>query len=280
MSVDASANNPPLRPISITLLGCGKMGSAMLRLWLEQNLVSHAHVIKPSPLSEPFASAPNVSHSSGHDGKTPIDSDVFMIAVKPQMINEAISPVVPYISKESCILSVAAGKELDTLSSYFGGRQPIIRAMPNTPSAVGKGVSAAISNNVVSNEQHEKIDQLLKALGALYWIEDEPLMNAIAALSGSGPAYVYYMIEVLSKAGCSIGIPEQMSIDLARQTVVGSAALAERDSNIPASILRENVTSPGGSTLEALKILMDGRLEKIFDCALEAAKKRGEELNS
>jgi len=274
-----NSTNIPIRPISITLLGCGKMGSAMLRLWLEQNLVSHAHIFKPSPLSESFASAPNISYSSAHDGETLIDSDVFMIAVKPQMIDEIVSAIALHISKNCCVLSVAAGKEIKTLSNFFDNEQPIVRSIPNTPSAVGKGVSAAIANKHVSEEQLEKIDRLLGALGDLHWIKDEPLMNAIAALSGSGPAYIFYVIEVLSKAGCSIGIPKELSSALARQTVIGSAALAERDRNIPASVLRENVTSPGGSTLEALKILMDGRLEEIYKDALEAAKRRGKELN-
>jgi pyrroline-5-carboxylate reductase len=255
------------------------MGSSMLRLWIERGIISHAHIIKPSTLSEPFASYPNISYSATYDKKEPITSDIFMIAVKPQMLDKAMSPIAQYIPSECCVLSIAAGKEISTLSNYFSGKQPIVRIMPNTPSAIGKGVSAAIANEAISPKQREDVNTLLRVLGPLYWIDDEPLMNAIAALSGSGPAYVFYMIEVLSKAGRSIGIPEDISNALARQTVIGSAALAERDCDISTSTLRENVTSPGGSTLEALKILMDGRLESLFCDALYAAKKRGEELN-
>ncbi len=277
--MNASEGLPSIKPISVTLLGCGKMGSAMLRLWLDNSIISHANIIKPSPLSEPFASAPNISYSSTHDDAHPIDSDIFMIAVKPQMFDKAIPRIARHLSPKCCVLSIAAGKELSTFSNYFSDEQSIVRVMPNTPSAIGKGVSAAIANEVTSQKQRGNVDTLLRALGSLYWIDDEPLMNAIAALSGSGPAYVFYMIEVLSKAGRSIGIPDDLSEALARQTVIGSAALAERDSGIPASTLRKNVTSPGGSTLEALKILMDGRLENLFGDALEAARKRGEELN-
>lgn len=277
--MNAPKSSLPSSPVSVTLLGCGKMGSSMLRLWLECDVISHAHIIKPSPLSEIFSSSPKISYGPAYDEKRPIISDMFMIAVKPQMLDEAISPIARHIPPECCVISIAAGKELSTLSNHFGNEQPIVRVMPNTPSAIGKGVSAAIANKATSQKQCEDVETLLGALGAFYWIGDEPLMNAISALSGSGPAYVFYMIEVLSKAGRSIGIPKKLSEDLARQTVIGSAALAERDGDIPASTLRENVTSPGGSTLEALEILMDGRLETLFCDALEAARKRGEELN-
>ena len=266
-------------PISVTLLGCGKMGSAMLRIWQERGVISRAHIIDPSPLPDLFANSPDISYSPAYDKSTPIDSDVFLIAVKPQMLEEAVSPIAPHIPRECCVLSIAAGKEISTLSHLFSDEQPIVRVMPNTPAAIGKGVSAAIANDATSQKQRKNVSTLLKALGPLHWIDDESLINAIAALSGSGPAYVFHLIEVLSKAGCDIGIPTEMADSLARQTVIGSAALAEKDSDIPASVLRENVTSPGGSTLEALKILMDGRLESLFCDALEAARKRGEELN-
>ncbi len=266
--------------ISITLLGCGKMGSAMLRLWLERDVVSKVHIIKPSPLPDIFANNPIVKYSQSYKGISEIDSDVFMIAVKPQMLEEAVTPIAPLVSEKCCILSAAAGKTISTLSKLFDNNQPIVRAMPNTPAAVGQGVSAAIQNSSVSTNQHNNVDTLLTAIGSLYWVDDEPLINAIAALSGSGPAYVFYLIEVLSKAGERLGIPKIISAEMARQTVIGSAALANKDSSIPASILRENVTSPGGSTQKALNILMDGRMEELFCGALEAARKRGEELNN
>ncbi len=267
------------RSISITLLGCGKMGSSMLRLWLERGTISHAHVIDPSPMDSSLAS-PYISYSPAHEKGVMIDSDIFIIAVKPQILEKAVSPIVPYVTQDCCIVSIAAGKELSILSGLFGDKHPIVRVMPNTPAAIGKGVSAAIANENTTEEHREKVGLLLEALGDLHWISDETLMNAISALSGSGPAYVFYLIEVLSKAGCDIGLPADLAETLARQTVIGSAALAEKDCDIPASVLRENVTSPGGSTMEAMKVLMNGQLESLFSSALEAARKRGEELNN
>ncbi len=275
-----SDGTPSIKPVSITLLGCGKMGSAMLRMWQDRGALSHVHVIKPSPLPEPFATAQNISYSPAFDESMVMNSDIFMIAVKPQMLERAIFSVAKHIPERCCILSILAGKELSTLLDFFNNKQPIVRIMPNTPSSIGKGVSAAVANESVTLDQRRKVELLLGVLGSLYWVKDENLMNAIAALSGSGPAYVFYLIEVLSKAGRNIGIPANLAEALARQTVIGSAALAEKDGHIPASTLREDVTSPGGSTAEALRILMDGKLESIFCDALKAAKNRGEELNN
>ena len=276
MTVSPSSHS---NAISVTLLGCGKMGSAMLRMWQEQDLLSHAHVIKPSPLPEIFAHSLNISYSPSYDGNVPINSDVFIIAVKPQMLEDAAAPIVGNLPETCCVVSIAAGKELSSFTNLFGNNHPVVRVMPNTPSAIGKGVSAAIANDATTQKQRKKVGILLEALGDLHWIDDESCMNAVSALSGSGPAYVFYLIEVLSKAGQDIGLPVDLAEKLARQTVIGSSALAEADSDVPACILRENVTSPGGSTLEALKILMDGRLESLFCDALEAARKRGEELS-
>ena len=181
-------------------------------------------------------------------------------------------------SKDALILSIAAGQSLAALESFFAAGQPVVRSMPNTPAAIGKGVSAAITNRHVSDKQKAMASRLLEASGTVSWIADESLMDAITALSGSGPAYVFYLIEALAKAGETIGLDPQLSMSLARQTVIGSAALAEDSCDIPAEILRKNVTSPGGTTEAALKILMDGEFQALLNEALKAAKDRGIEL--
>ncbi len=266
-------------PVSVTLLGCGKMGSSMLHLWLDCEAISQAHVIDPSPLPKRFKDNSSVTYSSSCDPSSPITSDLLILAVKPQILDEALAPIKQHISPECCVLSIVAGKDIDTLSSYFDKKQPIMRVMPNTPASIGQGASVAIANKMVSSQRRQQVSALLEYLGSLHWIEDETLMNAVTALSGSGPAYVFYLIEVLSKAGCNIGLPQNIAEDLARQTVIGSAALAGKDNDIPAATLRQNVTSSGGTTQAALDILMDGRLESLFHDALKAARIRSKELN-
>ena len=152
--------------------------------------------------------------------------------------------------------------------------------MPNTPAAIGEGVTVAVANSHVTEEQKRQADALLRATGEVRWIENEAKMDAVTALSGSGPAYVFLLIETLAKAGENQGLPAEMAMRLARQTVIGSAALAERDAAIPAATLRQNVTSPGGTTAAALKVLMDsGEMQALFDRALDAATRRSRELS-
>lgn len=265
--------------ISATILGCGKMGSAMLSLWLEKSVLSHATVIDPSILPEPFMKTPKVTHKPTFDG-TLIDTDILILAVKPQILGLATEALKDHISEKCLVLSIAAGKSLASIEAIFGSKQPIIRVMPNTPAAIGQGASVAFANPNASDQQKSSANALLESLGTLHWIEDETLMNAVTALSGSGPAYIFYLIETLSKAGEEIGLAPEMASELARQTVIGSAALAKSEESTPASKLRENVTSPGGTTQAALNVLMDGNLQEIYINALKSAQKRGEELNN
>ena len=265
--------------ISATILGCGKMGSAMLSLWLEKSVLSQATVIDPSILPEPFMENPKVTHQPTFDGNL-IDTDILILAVKPQILDLATESLKNHISDKCLVLSIAAGKSLVSIEAIFGSKQPVIRVMPNTPAAIGQGASVAIANSNASDQQKLSANALLESLGTLHWIEDETLMNAVTALSGSGPAYIFYLIETLSKAGEEIGLAPEMASELARQTVIGSAALAKSEENTPASKLRENVTSPGGTTQAALNVLMDGNLQDIYINALKSAQKRGEELNN
>lgn len=265
---------------SITLVGCGKMGSALLQGWVSHHMIKSALVIDPHQIpgvfdeNEPieYFNAPPESYKKGED--------FLVIAIKPQVLHEVGSEIAKNLPDGIPVLSIAAGQDLATLASIFGPSRPIIRAMPNTPASIGKSMSVCVPNNHISGAQKEMAQALLTTSGKVEWIEDESLMDAVTALSGSGPAYVFYLIEILENAGTELGLSSEMAETLARQTVIGSAALAESDAHIPAKILRENVTSPGGTTEAALKVLMDGRVQEIFNEALSAAKKRSQDLNS
>ena len=176
-------------------------------------------------------------------------------------------------------VSVAAGKPLAFFEKHLGAGAKIIRSMPNTPAAVGKAITVAVANKNVSGADRDQAAKLLSAIGDVVWVEKESLLNPVTALSGSGPAYVFLLIETLTKAGIHIGLEAGMAEKLARQTVIGSAALAEVDTS-PAAQLRQNVTSPGGTTEAALKTLMaHPGIQELFNNALKAAAKRAEELS-
>lgn len=271
-------NQHDAKTYSATLIGCGKMGSAMMASWLENDLVSRVNVIDPSPLPVHLSDDPRVYYYPSYQEGTPT-SDILILAVKPQILKEASQKIADDINDKTVLLSIAAGQRLSTLESIFGSDQPIIRTMPNTPAAIGKGVSVSVANTHVSSEQKDIADTLLRASGEHKWIEDEGLMDAVTALSGSGPAYLFHFIEALADAGEKLGLDTDLSMSLARQTVIGSAALAEHDGDVSAETLRKNVTSSGGTTQAALETLMDGRFQTILDEALNAAKKRSQELS-
>lgn len=206
-------------------------------------------------------------------------TNLVILAVKPQILSKVCETLKTHIPEDTAILSIAAGVSLKSLSQKLHNKQPIIRAMPNLPAAIGKGITAAITGPAISPQTKTLADTLLSCAGKVEWIEDESLFDAVTALSGSGPAYVFYLIEALTKAGETIGLPQKMATALARQTVIGAAALAE-NSPEPAETLRRNVTSPGGTTEAALERLMDGQMQNILNEALKAAKTRSEKLNS
>lgn len=261
---------------NITLLGCGKMGRAMLDGWLSREIVNRVLVVDPHESNVP--DAPQISYCADFPDHVERYNDILVIAVKPQIIADALDTV--DLPDGMAVLSIAAGQSLDTLQSYFSGGTGIIRSMPNTPAAIGKGISVAIANEYVTDEQKTCAGLLLRAVGDVEWITNENLMDAVTALSGSGPAYVFYLIECLSQAGVDIGLDAGMATKLARQTVIGSAALAEHDALVDASLLRKNVTSPNGTTQAALDVLMDGRFQNILLDTLRAAQKRSVELNN
>jgi len=270
---------PQPSKLSVALIGCGKMGGALLAGWLKVETVSDVTILDPAGLPDQFNGIEVITHIT--DPSDLINKyDVLMLATKPQIMDNICAGLKDHLHKDTLILSIAAGKSIAYFEGYFGNDHPIIRTMPNTPAAIGKGITVACPNAAVSAAQKKNAETLLKAGGLVDWLEDENLLNAVTALSGSGPAYIFHLIETLAKTGEQIGLSRDLAEKLARQTVIGSAALAEDDEGTPASQLRKNVTSPGGTTQAALEILMDGRLEEIYKEALNAAKTRGEELSS
>lgn len=269
--------------LKIALIGCGKMGSALLRGWLKAKIEERVYVLDPAGLPEEFNEyAPNPLYffddpSAFADAKP--DASVYVIAVKPQIMDDVCSAIAPAVPRDALILSIAAGQKIENFEKHFGDTQPVIRAMPNTPSAIGQGITVATANQNVTGAHNAQAEAVLKAIGAVEWVDDETLLDPVTAVSGSGPAYVFLLIEAMAKAGEKAGLSPELSMKLARQTVIGSAALAAHEADTPASKLRENVTSPGGTTAAALNVLMDsGEMQDLFDRAIATATTRGKEL--
>jgi pyrroline-5-carboxylate reductase len=264
---------------SILLIGCGKMGGSLLDAWLKKNVIQSALVIEPFDIPAHLGNQPAVTHLRTPPAELPDVIDIVILATKPQSMDEACHSLGAIVHKNSLILSIAAGKTLAYFNKFFDPAQPIVRAMPNTPASIGQGVTALCGNQFLSTHHKNNASLLMEAGGKIVWLENEHLMDAVTALSGSGPAYVFLLIELLAKAGIALGLPPETAMILARQTVIGAGALAADQDNLTASTLRENVTSPGGTTEAALKILMDGSLEDLLTKALAAARNRGQALS-
>lgn len=260
----------------VVLVGAGKMGLALARGWINGGLPASSLV-----LVDPFAG--EAAHKFAADNGVRLLKStenvlihVLVLAVKPQSIREAMAQVLTSVGKQTLVLSIAAGISLRTLSAGLDTER-VVRSMPNTPAQVGKGISGAVGLEI-SAADRALVEELLGAVGDVVWFEDESKLDAVTAVSGSGPAYVFYLVEALAVAGMRQGLDPGQAMQLARQTVVGAAALMEADSQ-SVSILRENVTSPKGTTAAALGVLMapDG-LEALLDRAVLAARLRSEEL--
>ena len=264
----------------ITLIGCGRMGGAMLKGWLASDIDATYNIVEPYGQPEFTVGNKRITYGkSVKDIKEDVaTSDICILAVKPQMMMEVCEALKNIIANDCLILSVAAGQTIGNFENYFGDEQPIVRVMPNTPAAIGEGMSVAVANAHPTKAQKDIVTRMLDCSGKSAWVDDENLMNAVTAVSGSGPAYIFHLIEALADAGEHVGLDADTAMTLARQTVIGSAALAANEAETSASTLRENVTSPNGTTAAALDVLMDGRFQKILNEALTAAKTRGEEL--
>jgi pyrroline-5-carboxylate reductase len=267
----------PLKSIgSLLLVGAGKMGGAMLDGWIARGLApKRIVVIEPQPGKAVKALA---RRGLKLNPKGSTEAAAIVIAVKPQSAPEAVPPLRPFVGKTTLVLSIMAGRTLRFLEQSLAPGTAIVRAMPNTPAAIGRGISVAVANAKVSAHQRKLAGDLLAAIGKVEWASDETLMDAVTALSGSGPAYVFLLVEAMTKAGIAAGLPAELAARLARETVAGSGELLHR-SALDAATLRQNVTSPGGTTAAALEVLMGpGGFDEIMTKAIAAATRRGREL--
>ncbi len=261
----------------LVLLGCGKMGSAMLKGWLDGGLdASLVHVIEPYP-------SPWLCSQGLQVGPVPVGANPAFcaIAVKPQVMSEAIDNVKSLGGGRTVILSIAAGTRIRFFEQQLGSNTPIIRAMPNTPAAIGRGISAFVGNRCATKEHLDQAETLLSAVGDTVRLRDESEIDAVTAVSGSGPAYVFLLIETLARAGVREGLSETVAMQLAISTVAGAGQLAQLDGK-PVEQLRKDVTSPGGTTAAALQHLMapGSGLAQLMQRAVRAALERGRELGS
>ena len=275
-AVAAVSNTNTLKNITgtIVLAGAGKMGGAMLTGWLAGGLdARRVVVVEPSPSDEIKALA---ARGVRINPKESAAAETLVMAVKPQTFREAGPMLKPFVGASTLVVSIMAGTNISALEEVCGGM--VVRAMPNTPAAIGRGITVAVPARGVSAAQRATADALLRATGAVEWVEDEKLMDAVTAVSGSGPAYVFLLAEELARAGVEAGLPAELAMKLARETVAGSGELLHR-SDQPAATLRQNVTSPGGTTQAALEVLMakDG-LQPLMIRAIAAATKRSIEL--
>jgi pyrroline-5-carboxylate reductase len=260
----------------IVLAGAGKMGGAMLSGWLAQGLdARHLGVIEPHPSDEISALAARgirLNPSPKEIGA----AATLVVALKPQMFREAGLMLKSFAGSSTLVVSIMAGATIASIEAVCGGM--VVRAMPNTPAAIGRGITVAVAANQVSPAQRAVADALLRATGSVEWIDDEGLMDAVTAVSGSGPAYVFLLAEELARAGVEAGLPPALATKLARETVSGSGELLHR-SELASATLRQNVTSPGGTTAAALEVLMakDG-MQPLLTRAVAAATRRSREL--
>ncbi|WP_339949708.1 pyrroline-5-carboxylate reductase [uncultured Albimonas sp.] len=272
-----TADLTALAPRGVTLLGCGKMGGAMLEGWLASGLPPRlVTVIDPKPSDRLTALA---GEGLKLNPEAPGEADVCILAVKPQMMGEAAPKVAGLAAGGTLYVSIAAGTPISAFEKLFGADAAIVRAMPNTPAAVGRGITALIGNARVSEAQMAAAETLLAAVGETLRLEDESQMDAVTAVSGSGPAYVFHLIEAMEAAGVAAGLPQELAARLARVTVQGAGELARQSPESPAQ-LRVNVTSPGGTTAAALSVLMaEGEgLTELATRAVAAAAARSREL--
>ena len=264
-------------PGTLTLVGAGKMGSALLDGWLRLGLdPKKISVIEPQPSRELIA-LKRRGLRFNPTGKSIGTAAVIVLAIKPQIAPEALPALVPLLGGKTVVISIMAGRRIQMLERLLP-KTAIVRAMPNTPAAIGRGITVCCPNGRVSAAQRALAHKLLAATGAVEWVDDEGLMDAVTAISGSGPAYVFLLAEALAHAGKTAGLPGILAEKLARATVAGAGELLFR-SKLDAATLRINVTSPGGTTAAALDVLMgDNGLDQLLTRAVIAATRRGRDL--
>lgn len=264
---------------TVVLVGCGNMGRAMLAGWIEA--ASNVRILVVEPSDEMRQRAMDLGAdavAAFEELPADIDPDLIYIAVKPQVMADILPPYARWAGGRTTFVSVAAGTTITTLSRLLPGPTPIIRCMPNTPSAIGAGMLVCVANEHAQPEIRDLTTAMLRCSGEVDWIDDEALMDAVTAVSGSGPAYIFHMVECLAAAGERVGLPAGLAMRMAKQTVMGAGRLAA-ESDTPPGTLREQVTSPGGTTAAGLSVLMAERgLPDLMAETVEAARDRGREL--
>ena len=265
----------------VLLAGAGKMGASLLTGWLAWGLDPASILVQEPSLQ---GDAAEIVRTRGLKAAAQFSSldrapAVIVAAVKPQMMDTVFPALAKLAGPKTVVLSIAAGKSIASFERHLSAGAAVVRAMPNTPASIGRGITGAVANAHVSDAQKTLCDDLLSAVGAVVWVRDEAQIDAITAVSGSGPAYVFYFTECLAKAGVAAGLDAELALQLARATVSGSGELLYR-SDLGPAILRQNVTSPGGTTAAALAVLMrdEAGLQKLMTEAVLAAQKRAREL--
>ena len=261
--------------VSVLLIGCGKMGGAMLAGW-RQWPGFEAAVVEPKA---PVETGSNIAlYTDASELPAGLKPDAVIAAVKPQEMDNVAPLYQRFVGPGTVFLSIAAGKTIAAFEQYWGNGAAIVRAMPNTPAAVGRGVTVLAANANVSGNQRALCQRLLEAVGSVEWVDDEGLLDAVTAVSGGGPAYVFLLIEALADAGVAAGLPRELSDSIARATVEGSGELCRQASESPET-LRKNVMSPGGTTAEAIGVLdAPDAIRPLFERAIAAATARSREL--
>jgi len=266
---------------SVALIGAGAMGGAMLRGWLEAGAidVDGSALFDPAPPQEiaDLADARGLAVNPA-SGAQSLCVDVLVCAVKPQAAADAL-PAYAALAADAVVVSVMAGKSVARISALLGGAPRIVRAMPNLPASVGRGVSGLYAGEAVTASQRDVVERLMRAAGGTVWVDSEAAIDAVTAISGSGPAYIFLMVEALSEAGEALGLPRDAAETLARAAAAGAGALLDADRRSAAQ-MREAVTSPGGTTAAALKVLDagDAPLRRLMKEATAAAARRAGEL--
>jgi len=259
-------------------MGAGNMGGAMALGWVKSG-IDPVSIIAADP-NPPEAMKVRLSEAGVRfAAAAPEDvvAGVIFVAVKPQVMADVLPAYKSLIGPATIVVSIAAGKTLAFLEEHLG-EAAMVRAMPNTPAMIGRGVTGAFANGLVTPAQRKLVDSLLSVSGPVEWVENEALIDAVTAVSGSGPAYVFYLVECMAEAGHKLGLPADLAMRLARATVSGAGELLHQSPGAP-SELRKNVTSPGGTTAAALAVLMaEEGMQPLFDAAIKAARDRAEEL--
>jgi pyrroline-5-carboxylate reductase len=265
-------------PERLVLVGAGKMGGAMAAGWLAGGLPASAlTILEPRP-SDAIVRLAATSGAALNPAKPP-EADVLALAVKPQALDAVAPAIAPLAGERTLVLSILAGKTIANLRDRFPRARAFVRAMPNTPAAIGRGVTAAFASPEVDETQRRWTARLLGAVGAFHWLDAEALIDVVTAISGGGPAYVFALTEALAHAAEALGLSPALAMSLARGTVEGAGELLRREGQTPPSVLRRNVTSPGGTTAAALAILQgEGGLDALMTRAAAAARARAVEM--